>query len=149
MRLVLAFFIIEGLLGCSNTKHITYSFNSDVVTDSIVALLRDNEPKHGKPIDKLKWFCLIREIRDSDGYELIVNEVVDNNNSPLNIAIKRSNRYLRIGNVLKIPIVFDTDILSINFNALGLRSMNIGGYYFRVVRASKGDYRVEETAVLF
>ena len=143
MKILFAFYFIVLIAGCSNSKRIIYKFESENVTDSIVTVLKKHEIVRQKSYHKLKWYALIRE--EAGTYDVIINEQFGEKDSPVNKLIKKSNRYIVISS-LRIPLVFETDLLSVELNKYG--AVNWGGYYFQIVKEN-GKYSVKKTSVLF
>ncbi|MDF2381368.1 hypothetical protein JMG10_07830 [Nostoc ellipsosporum NOK] len=63
--------------------------------------------------------------------------------------VKKTNRFINVGNQLHIPVIFDIDFLSDDIKKITRGYVNFGGYYFKVIKSESGEYRVSETGVLF
>lgn len=147
MKVVLfSIMFVVTLFGCGVSKKLQYNFESESVNDSITVTLKKYEKIHGGDYLKVKWFALIRE--DAGSYELIVNENTEKKDFPFKDLIRKTNRYIKVGDQLLIPVIFDADFLSEDFKKITRGTVNLGGYYFKVVKED-GQYKVAQTGVLF
>lgn len=139
--------IIASLISCGTTKKIQYNFESQNIVDSVTAGLRKYQNNHGGDFQKVKWFALVRNT--NDGFEIIINENTGKENFPFKSLVKKTNRFIDVGNQLHIPVIFDIDFLSDDFKKITKGIVNFGGYYFKVIKSESGEYRVSESGVLF
>ena len=139
--IVAAFFAYS----CSISKNINYSFKSESVVDSIVQILQRHEINRSESYRKTNWFALMRE---TDGaFEVIINERFGDDKTPFNRLIKKTNRFLLVAE-LRIPVLFETDLISSEFQKFPIGYVNWGGYYFKIVKENS-EYKVVQTSVLF
>ncbi|HRP37754.1 MAG TPA: hypothetical protein PLS50_08160 [Candidatus Dojkabacteria bacterium] len=124
---------------------VIYSFDSSDVTDSIILYLKKQEEVHQSPYQKVKWVALLRET--AGVFELIITEKFGGTKSPINELLKKGNRFILVDN-LKIPLFFESDILSLEMRKANVGSVNWGGYYFKIIKENF-KYKVVETGVLF
>ena len=141
------FLILVSILFCSclTSKKINYSFNSSSVDDTVIEFLRNREKIHHAPYKQIKWFALVKE--SDRGFELTLNEQFGDKTYPFNRLIKKTSRFLLVGD-LKIPILFESDILSSEMRKEKVGYVNWGGYYFKIEKVDY-EYKVVQTAILF
>ena len=130
---------------CLTSRKINYSFESSNVADSIISTLKKYENIYQRPYQQTKWFVLLRQ--PNERFELIISEKLGDAKSPINILIKKSNRYLLVDK-LKIPILFESDLISSEMRDAKVGYVNWGGYYFEILKENY-YYKVVKTAVLF
>lgn len=134
------------LMGCSASKTLLYNFDSTSVTDSISMNLKKYEGNHGGNYLTVKWFALVRQ--DAANYELIITENTGGENFPFKEIIRKTNRFIKVSEQLRIPVIFDIDFLSEDFRKITKGTVNFGGYYFKISKED-GAYKVIQTGVLF
>lgn len=139
--------VISLLFGCVASKKIQYDFESQNIVDSVTAGLQKYQNDHGGDFLKVKWFALVRNT--NDGFEIIINENTGKENFPFKSLIKKTNRFINVGNQLTIPVIFDIDFISDDFKKITRGTVNFGGYFFKIIKDETGQYRVSETGVLF
>ena len=133
------------LWSCQTSNKVIYSFDSPDVTDSIDFFLKKHAAVHQSRYQNVKWVALLRET--SGMFELIITEKFGGNKSPINQILKKTNRFILIDN-LKVPLFFESDILSQEMRKANAGYVNWGGYYFKIVKENF-NYKVLETGVLF
>ena len=148
MRSLLLYICIAAtLISCSTSKKLQYNFESQNIVDSVTAGLQKYQNNHGGDFLKVKWFALVRNT--NDGFEIIINENTGKENFPFKSLIKKTNRFINVGNQLNIPVIFDIDFISDDFKKITRGTVNFGGYFFKIIKDETGQYRVSETGVLF
>jgi len=141
------FLILVSILFCSclTSEKINYSFNSRSVDDTVIQFLKNHEKIHQAPYQQTKWFALLRE--SDGGFELILSERFGDKEHPNNRLIRKTSRSLLIDN-LRIPVLFESDILSSEMRKEKVGAINWGGYYFKIEKVEY-QYKVVQTAILF
>ena len=133
------------LCSCQASNKIIYSFESPDVTDTVILFLKKQEGVHQSSYKNVKWVALLRETTGM--FELIITEEFGGKRSPINQLLKKANRFIIIDN-LKIPLFFESDILSSEMRKANVGTVNWGGYYFKITKENF-TYKVIETGVLF
>ncbi|TXJ24898.1 MAG: hypothetical protein E6Q24_15230 [Chitinophagaceae bacterium] len=146
MKTLLFYLILITLLSCGTSKSLLYNFESVNVADSITVNLKKYEKIHGGDYLKVKWFALVRE--NSGSYELIITENTNKKDFAFRDIIRKTNRYIKVSDQLRIPVIFDIDFLSEDFKKITRGTVNFGGYYFKISK-DNGEYKVVQTGVLF
>lgn len=143
------FFLISSFcICCIITKAqqtIVYSFEQ-AVTDTLQSGLNGFEKQYQKPIKDLNLFATISE--KEGNIEIYIEEY-----SPIRLkgfinVIKRSNRKLKIGDNPLIPIVFPSDVHSIELQKDKIASLPFSGFYVRIIY-EKLKVKSIQTAILF
>ena len=63
--------------------------------------------------------------------------------------VKSSDRCIAINGNLKVPIIFETDLLSLQIRKEKIEYIDFGGYFIEASKNSEGNWKVSKTAILF
>lgn len=139
------FLLFVVIASCKSSRMI-YSFESQTINDSLNNYF-DNKKEYKSPDAQKKWFVLMRY--NPAYYEIIVNNYFDmKKENPIRKIAQSTNRYIELSNGIKVPVIFESDILSYEMRSNNVGGFNIGGYYLKIVKEN-GEYSVKETAILF
>lgn len=138
------FLLFIVVTSCKGPR-VIYSFESQAINDTLNNYFDDKEYK--SPNAQKKWFVLMRY--NPAYYEIIVNNYFYmKRENPIRKIAQSTNRYIELSNGIKVPVIFESDILSYEMRSSNVGGFNIGGYYLKIVKEN-GEYSIKETAILF
>lgn len=144
-RISLIIFFISCALIVNAQKGIIYRFEVPVI-DSLKDGIRYFEKMYKRPAKELKLYALINE-RDGNVEIYLQEYSLFRLPGVLNV-IRTSNRKIKITDSLFIPVVFPTDIHSVQIHDDKIQDWPFTGYYVKLIY-EKYKLKAIRTSILF